>query len=143
MKPSETESLYTEACRARRISPQAEEGREWHKQLRQYELKDVRTALDAWTRDTTQTKDGTPRGKWLPAPAELTPLVEKIVRDRETRAAIPRYYVRWLCPKCSYSLAGYLAVGESGGRTCSIALGLTGHKCGTIMEIVTDERPRS
>ena len=142
MKPTETSAIYSEACRSRRIVPQEEEGRLWHKVLSGFDAKDVRSAVDIWGKDVTLGKDGAPRGKWLPAPAELTPLVEKILRDRETHAAVPRCYVRWLCPKCSYFLAGYLGVGESGGRTCSIALGLTGLKCGAIMEIVTDERPR-
>ncbi len=87
MKPRETTAIYVEACRSRRIAPQEEEGRLWHKTLALYETKDVKAALEAWWADTTVGKDGEPRGKWLPAPAELKPLIENVVHQRN-RASI-------------------------------------------------------
>ena len=132
MKPSETEQIYGEQCRSRRIAPQEDEGRAWHKYLRQYDAKDVRAALDAWSRDTTPTKDGTPRGKWLPAPVELVPVVERLLREKAARAAVPAFYVRWMCETCKIAKAGFLAHGDSDERTC----------CSSPMKIIVDERNR-
>ena len=133
MKPSETTALYVEACRSRRIAPQEEEGRLWHKTLALYEAKDVKAALEAWWADTTVGKDGEPRGKWLPAPAELKPLVDRVVHQRAARAAIPTFYIRWKCSTCNVAKAGFLATGDVDQRTC----------CGNLMEIIVDERPRA
>lgn len=132
MKPSETTAIYVEACRSRRLVPQEEEGRQWHKSFSHYEAKDVRAGLDAWTADTTPSKDGTPRGKWLPAPAELVPVIEQILRKKAARALVPTHYVRWACSACKATRAGFLAQGDNDQRKC----------CGAPMHIVVDERPK-
>lgn len=142
MKPSETTALYVEACRSRRLVPQEEEGRQWHKSFSHYEAKDVRAGLDAWTADTTPSKDGTPRGKWLPAPAELVPVIERFLHQRIARAAVPTYYVRWSCSECNHSMSSFLAVGDSSSRPCPRLLGLSGYKCKKPMTIIVDERPK-
>ena len=142
MKPSETTAIYVESCRSRRIVPQEEEGRLWHKLLALYDAKDVRAALDVWWADTTLGKDGEPRGKWMPAPTELKPLVERVVRDKAARAAVKRYLVCWLCKSCRHRMSGFLSAEESSIRKCPAALDLSGYKCNTEMVILHDERPQ-
>ena len=142
MKPSETTALYVEACRSRRLVPQEEEGRQWHKSFSHYEAKDVRAGLDAWTADTTPSKDGTPRGKWLPAPAELKPLVERIVQRRAESAAVKRYAVRLGCPTCRHTFLGFFAVDQEAKGNCRAAAA-GGVACNTPLVILSDERPRS
>ena len=149
MKPSETTAVYLEACKSRRIHPQEEEGRLWHRILSHYDLKDVQAALDLWAANGTPGKDGEARGKWMPAPAELKPLVEAIVHEREVRAAIKRYRVRWRCEACRFTMIGFLAVGEPSSRACpsvSAPNGLplpAGLTCGAPLTVQHDERPRA
>lgn len=148
MKPSETTAVYTEQARARRIMPHEEEGRLWHTALKKYDVKDVRLALDAWNADTAPGKDGVPRGKWLPSPAELIPVIDKILHDRETQAAIPKFLVRWGCPTCRNSVVGFLRIGDDVVRRCQSPWGPNrkglpaGQVCGATMQITTDERPK-
>ncbi len=97
MKPEETKRIYERACRAKRVVPQDEEGRLWHRVLRSFPAEDVEKALDEWWADTTPGHDGQPRGKWLPAPAELKPLVERIAAQREAARRAPQDLLYWEC----------------------------------------------
>lgn len=108
MKTAETKAVYERECRSRRIVPQDEEGRRWHRALSDYERRDVDAALDAWNSDTTQTSTGRPRGAFLPDPAELKPLVEREVRRRETNAREPRDFVAYQCPECFYRASAFM-----------------------------------
>jgi hypothetical protein len=135
MKPSETTAIYVEACRSRRITPQQEEGRLWHKLLASYDAKDVRAGLDAWSANSTLGKDGQPKGKWLPAPVELKPAIEDLIRKRIAAAAVKRFPVRWRCPSCKWRGMGMLAIDEpAGSRRCGA--------CDREAEVENDERPK-
>lgn len=108
MKPAETKRIYEAACRARRITPQDDEGRVWHRTLRDFETGDVEEALDGWWADTTPGHDGQPRGKWLPTPAELKPLVARVRQKREAAAREPQDILRWECVN-HHRYAGFIA----------------------------------
>ncbi len=109
MTPHETKRIYEQACRTKRITPQDDEGRAWHRVLRGYEVRDVETALDGWWADTTPSHDGQPRGKWLPTPAELKPLVEKAQSKRVSAAREPQDFLAWECSGCHYTCTGFVA----------------------------------
>jgi hypothetical protein len=95
MKPAETKRVYEQACRTKRITPQDDEGRAWHRVLRDFEARDVEAALDAWWADTTPNLHGEPRGKWMPTPAELKPIVDRIVAKHAAAKREPQDIV-WL-----------------------------------------------
>lgn len=117
MKPAETKRLYERACGAKRIVPQEDEGRAWHRVLRDFEARDVEAALDAWWADTTTGKDGRPRGAWLPTPAELKPLAEAAERKRKVADAEPKDYVSWRCA-CGYGMGGFVSRDDRRERKC-------------------------
>ena len=132
MTPKETEAIYTEACRAKRIAPQAEEGRMWHKALKDYEARDVRTALDAWWASTDRDSKGDLKSQWMPAPGELIAFVERAKHKREAAAAIPRFLTCWECPPCRYRCTGFYPKGSDYIATCP--------HCGKPMAVFHRER---
>jgi len=118
MKPSETEALYTAACKAKRLVPQKEEGRMWHKALSLYEARDVQAALDKWWASTETNVHGELKSKWLPAPGELKPLVEEVARKRLRAASVPKQCVHWKCPRCGVRMSGCVPETDLRGRKC-------------------------
>jgi len=97
MKPADTKRIYEQACCAKRIKPQDEEGRTWHRVLREFEARDVEAALDAWWADITPGHDNQPRGKWLPTPAELKPLVKRAEIKRISAQRESMDMIAWEC----------------------------------------------
>lgn len=114
MKPAETKRLYERECRARRITPQQDEFNLWHKNLRKFEIRDVDAALDSWNSCTDTDDKGESRGKWLPKPAELIPLILHEQRARETQQQGPKDRVGLTCTnlQCPYRCVTFLAKGE-------------------------------
>ena len=82
MTAREVERIYVLACRQRKIKPGMEEGQEWHRQLRNFEVGDVKAAVARWDSDATPRNDGQPRSKWLPTPA----VIARMVRERTAGA---------------------------------------------------------
>lgn len=107
MKPKETETLYTRACNTKRITPQDDEGRAWHKALSMYEFRDAEKALDAWWSDKTPGSDGQPRGKWMPTPVELASATASVQRSRLAAAAERKDLVGYRCPRCKVTWCAY------------------------------------
>lgn len=118
MKPAETKTLYESACKSKRILPQQEEGEKWHKVLRDFEMRDVKAALDAWWRSADRDSKGDLKSKWLPEPAELCLTVQRERRKREVISAEPKVFVGWECPKCRYRCGGYVALDDTQPRVC-------------------------
>jgi hypothetical protein len=118
MTPKETEEIYKNACRSKRVVPQIEEGRMWHKALSMCDVRDVRSALDAWWASTEKNDRGELKSKWLPAPGELKPLIDEAARRRMNAAAQPTELVRWQCPDCHVTMSGLIATNDYRTRTC-------------------------
>lgn len=97
MKPADTKRLYESACKTRRVTPQEDEARAWHKNLLSFEVRDVQAALDAWWASTARDEKGELRSRWLPAPAELKEFTERAVRRLAVDAAEPQDMVMWEC----------------------------------------------
>jgi hypothetical protein len=121
MNAAETKRIYEASCRAKRIAPQEDEGRTWHRVLRSHEARDVEKALDEWWADTTPDLHGQPRGKWLPAPAELKPFVEKIAAHRESASRETEDMMIWVCSgPVTHTCSGFIAHSEDtpGPKRC-------------------------
>ena len=131
MKPSETEAIYKSAIAAKRIAFQREEAQMWHKALSGYEAQDVRAALDAWWASTATDSKGELKSKWLPAPGELKPLVERVQGKRKVDAMEPKQLVAWRCPDCKSTRCAYISVEDHRPRRCST--------CGASMDEVLRE----
>ncbi len=112
MTPSETKRVYERACRVKRIAPQDDEGRAWHRVLRKLEARDVEAALDAWWADTTPTLSGRPRGAFMPEPAELKPVAERQQRLREVKTRVD------YCGDCALGWVVTLRDGQFGKVPC-------------------------
>ena len=98
MTLSEVWVLYVRACRQRRLKPTKPEGQEWYRQLKGYEVEEVRAALVKWDSDATPGKDGQPRSKWLPALAQLAKLAAAAQHERlAAEAKEPQDFVRYVC----------------------------------------------
>lgn len=127
MKPLETKQLYERACRTKRLTPTEDEGRAWHKNLRQFEAIDVEAALDAWWGDRTPSGiDGRPRGCFLPSPAELIPMIEHAQTTREAKAREPRVEIQITCPGCGAFLSAFVRPGALAKLKCP---------CGGVKEV--------
>lgn len=127
MKPAETKQIYERACRTKRLTPSEDEGRAWHKTLRQFEARDVEAALDSWWGDRTPSGiDGRPRGCFLPSPAELLPLVEKARTSREAKTREHRVEIQTHCPGCGAPLSAFVIPGSLAKLKCP---------CGGVKEV--------
>jgi len=51
------------------------------------------------------------------------------------------YLVRWRCPNCRTGVSAFVTVGDRQSRYCK-ALRSGSARCGTLMDIVQDLRPR-
>lgn len=111
MKPAETKRLYERSCHSRRINTNTEMATEeaalWHRKFKSYDVRDVEAALDAWDQDGTLDEQKQPRGKWLPKPVELIPLIEAAQRRRVLAATERKDFVAWKCPGCGYTCSGW------------------------------------
>ena len=111
MKPTETKAIYEAACRSKRMETKQDEADLWRRVLGGFEARDVRDAVDAWFSDSTPVTIGNssrPRGAFMPAPAELKPLIDKARRDREARAREPQDYICWQCTN-GHRVSGFIA----------------------------------
>ena len=144
MKPSETELIYKQACLSKRIVPQVEEGRMWHKVLASCEAVDVRTAIDVWWASIERDAQGELRSRFLPTPAELLGLSHYAAQKRVQRSSQKTYLVAWRCPTCKGGCCGFLAQGADTFRTCRRPIGGDEQNrlvfCGAALEVVRDER---
>lgn len=113
MKPAETARIYQAACKAKRQDVSDDQGRHWHRVLREFEARDVETALEAWWADTSLTASGRPRGAYLPEPQELKNLAEHARRKREAAAREPQDVLMWQCKVCMYRAIGFIAHGAT------------------------------
>ena len=128
MTSAETKKIYEGVCRAKRLVPQEDEGRIWHRTLSGFDLQDVEAALDLWWADTTLDSNGNPRGKWLPTPAELKPTVERLAARRAAANREPHDVIRWKCEK-QHTCSGLYARSEPTpiGKRCS---------CGAALQMI-------
>jgi hypothetical protein len=53
----------------------------------------------------------------------------------------PTFLVRWRCPNCRTGVSAFVTVGDRQSRYCK-ALRSGSARCGTLMDIVQDLRPR-
>jgi len=132
MKPKETEEIYASACKAKRLVPQQDEGRMWHKTLSAFEAQDVKAALDAWWSSTETDSKGELKSKWLPAPGELIPLVERAQRKRIHELTTPKIYAAWFCTPCSLRFGGFIEPDDVKPRKCP--------SCGSVMAEIHREK---
>lgn len=131
MNRAEMEKLYTRACKSRRIEPQQEEGQAWLKAFKDFEARDVEAALNAWDNSSELNEQGQPRGKWLPKPVELKPLIEAARRRREANTQGPQDLLLFECAS-RHKLSCFIqrAKPTPGTKRCP---------CGSPMECVKRE----
>jgi hypothetical protein len=91
MKLSDLKTLYTEACRALRQDPEDAEFKMWKCVLGSCDERDVRGALIEWWKSES--------GKYLPKPADLKPIADRLARIRR-KVATPDF--------CKDSALGYV-----------------------------------
>ena len=97
MTLKEVESLYVRACRKRRLRPNQEEGQEWYRRLKDFELADVARALSEWDADGTLDLRGQPKSKWLPSAVELANLTAAVAEKRLKLSTGPVDVLYWRC----------------------------------------------
>ena len=126
MTPAETKQVYEAACNMRRLKPQQEEASEWHKALKSFELKDVRTAMSAWWASTDRDDRGELRSKWLPTIAELKGKVDAARAKRVNALLEPQDIVRFEC-NGGHRCCGFIAhsAPDPSGRHCHCGSELT------------------
>jgi hypothetical protein len=135
MKPADTKRIYEAACKARRMDPVQEEGKEWHDTLRSFEERDVETAMKAWWASTDRDAGGELRSKWPPKAGELKSLVIVAQRKREAAAREPKDFVAWECPwpeGCAWRCTGWRSPEDLRGRKCD--------RCGRSMHEALREK---
>ncbi len=130
MKPVESKALYEKACGVRRIKPQQEEYEQWHKNIRDFEPRDVQAALDAWWASTERDRDGDAKSKWLPTPGELLGLVIAARDKRIVRAREPEDLVFLMCSAGHRSSCFVVRSAEFCKRTC---------RCGAEIKVLQRE----
>ncbi len=96
MTLKQVESVYVRACRKRRLLPNQDEGQEWYRRLKGFELADVARALSEWDADVTLDLRGQPKSKWLPSAVELANLAAAIAEKR-LKLAGPVDLLYWRC----------------------------------------------
>jgi hypothetical protein len=163
MKTAETKKIYEKACAAKRLKFQQEEYELWHRSLKDLDLRDVETALDAWWISPATDSNGDLKSRWLPAPAELRGMALEVSRRRAAQASITTFMVCWRCPTCRATQTGFLSPEDRGLRFCRSPWGpsLTqdaprvngeraarmalpaGQHCDAEMQIMVDDRPRA
>lgn len=133
MKPGEAREVYVECCRLRRRSAERGEAEQWAKEFAFFERQDVLAGFESWSRDTTPTGNGDPRGKFWPQPLELKPHVAAAQRTRYSRASSDEDFVAWKCPVCHATQSTFTAdKGHRPMRCRNWAQG--GGKCMALME---------
>jgi hypothetical protein len=143
MKPAEMKEIYQEACRMKRVTPSPDENRMWDKVLGHYEARDVKKALEMWWADTALGKDGRPKGSWMPAPAELRPVVDTAFNRRMRAASEQKDMVRWKCPDCGRFACGFVSHGFDGPPQICSGFGRETDLCGGVMDVIYHEGGRA
>jgi hypothetical protein len=118
MKANETEEVYKNACLSKRVVPQQEECKMWHKSLAIFDAPDVRTALDGWWRSTERDFHGELRSRFLPSPGELIPLVQSVIRQHHASLTQELELVGRKCEECGITTAGFNRPDDYQKRYC-------------------------
>jgi len=113
MNDGQLRNVYQTACDAKGYDANEGQFKIWKRLLGWSEMRDLGRAIEMWYEEETN----------FPMPAQLKPLVDRAVRERSAKSRAKTDLVRWQCPICGGTCAGFIPPDDFAPRTCKSIYG--------------------